>query len=256
MIDYGHIDEKGADGPNPAYMRHCKRTELRDDKTSSDGLNGSISLSEDDLNAVGASPGDRVKVYVESDDNYVHYERRTYSDRPGVGIYKKERERLGLSKDNREIEVWIDEAEEPEPESNSGQQASLTDDDPDSPPYVLIPEDSPFRYHNVKSEDPDETACGISFAEQEHRRFKNPADALDQCSDCFIRSSEDMTNEQLIRWFGEQAGFDHSRGTPTYMSKEQMTALRDYVLELQEQAETGNGEDVSVDLSPDSTVHS
>jgi hypothetical protein len=260
MLSYGNIDEKGADEPNPAYMRHCKRTELRDDKTSSDGLNGSIGLTETDLNAVGATPGDRVKVYVESGDRYVHYERSTYSDRPGIGLHKEEREALRLNQDNREVEIWIDEPDEPEPnsdsETESGQQVSLTGDDAKEPPYVLVPEDSPFRYHHVKSDDSDETECGISFGDREHRRFQNPADALDQCTECFIRSSEDMTNEQLIRWFGEQAGFDHDHGTPTYMSQKQMVALRDYVLELQEKVESLSDDDTDASLARTSALHS
>jgi hypothetical protein len=260
MSSYGYIAEKSADEPDPAYMRHCRRTELRDDKSSSDGLNGSIRLSEDDLNAVGAAPGDRVKVYIESGDRYVHYERSTYSDRPGIGLPKKQREQLGLDKNNREVEVWIDEPDESEPDEGSSddsrKQVSLTGEEPEEPPYVFIPDDSPFRYHHVKPGDADETECGISFDNQEHRRFKDPSDALDECSDCFIRSSEDMTNEQLIRWFGDQAGFDHDHGTPTYMSQKQMKALRDYVIELQEQAESANDEDAEASLSHTSALHS
>lgn len=260
MSSYGYIAEKSAEEPDPAYMRHCRRTELRDDKSSSDGLNGSIRLSEDDLNAVGATPGNRVKVYIESGDRYVHYERSTYSDRPGIGIPKERREQLGLDKSNREVEVWIDEPNEPEPDEeasdDSSKQVSLTGEDADQAPYVLIPDDSPFRYHHVKSGEADETECGIPFDHKEHRRFKDPSDALDECSDCFIRSSDDMTNEQLIRWFGEQAGFDHDHGTPTYMSQKQMKELRDYVLELQEQAEATNDENTEASLSDTQTVHS
>ena len=63
-----------------------------------------------------------------------------------------------------------------------------------------------------------------------------------------------MTNEQLIRWFGEQAGFDHNSGTPTYMSQEQMKQLRDYVLELQERVELANKEDMEADLSDASAL--
>jgi hypothetical protein len=258
MISYGHIDEKGADEPSPAYMRHCRRTKLRNDNSSSDGLNGSIRLSEDDLKAVGVSPGDRVKVYIESDDKYVHYERRTYSDRPGVGLPKKHRSQLGLDKNNREVEVWIgkpDVAEANEDSSeNPREQVSPTSEDSEEPPYVLIPGDSPFRYHHAKPNGVDETECGISFDDREHRRFEDPSDALDECTDCFIRSSDDMTNQQLIRWFGEQAGFDHDHGTPTYMSQEQMKVLRDYVLELQEQAESGEDEDTEATLSQASTL--
>lgn len=258
MSGHGYIGEKSAEEPDPRRMRHCGRTKLRNDKSSSDGLNGSIRLSKDDLNTVGATLGDPVKVYIESGDKYVYYERSTYSDRPGIGLPKERRKHLGLNQDNREVEVWIDEPDEPEPDEDSlvdsPKQASLTDKEPEEQPYVYIPDVNSLRYHHVTSGDADKTECGISFENQEHRRFKKPSDAFDECSDCFIRSSEDMTNEQLIRWFGEQAGFDHNSGTPTYMSQEQMKQLRDYVLELQERVELANKEDMEADLSDASAL--
>ena len=243
MISYGSIDEKGADEPDPAYMHHCKQFELRNDNTAGDGLNGSISLDDSDLKAVGAEKGDRVKIYVEANDRWILYERQTYTDRAGVGMPKSHREKLGLNSENRAIEIWLDEADEPQQDTgsgsteteNSGTQVSLTGEKPEEKEYVLIPDSSPIEYHHVSSSDENETECGINFEGQDHRRFSDPGDALDQCGDCAVRSSNDMTNKEIVEWLGEQAGFKADEGTPAYLSKGQLVALRDYVLELQEQ---------------------
>lgn len=239
MISYGNLSEKGADEPDPAYMHHCSEFELRNDKTAGDGLNGSIRLDKNDLKTVGAEPGDPVIVYAEANGRWILYERKTYTDRAGVGMPKDQREKLGLDSNNRTVELWLDEAEsEPDDTSDedekAGKQVSLTGEETKEQEYVLIPDDSPIEYHHVSSSEDTETECGISFRGREYRRFSDPGDALDQCNDCAIRSSDDMTNKELVEWLGEQAGFEADEGTPSYLSKEQLVALRDYVLELQE----------------------
>jgi hypothetical protein len=254
MVDYGDLDKKGADEPDPAYMHHCREYRLRNDSSAGDQLNGSITLEESDLKAVGADPGDPVKVYAEANGRWILYERDTYSDRAGVGLPKSHREKLNLSPENRTIEIWLDEAEadsdEPFSESNEViKQASLTGEETQDREYVLIPDDSPVTYHHVASSDENETECGIDFEGQEHRRFSDPGDALDQCRDCAVRSSDDMTNKELVEWLGEQAGFVATESTPAYLSKGQLVALRDYILDLQDQVEESEEEAVSVGLS-------
>lgn len=261
MINYGNTDEKGADEPDPAYMHHCTEFELRNDSTAGDGLNGSIRLEENDLKAVGAEKGDPVRVYAEANGCWILYERDTYTDRAGVGMPKKNREKLGLGPENRKVEIWIEEAENPEPDSESnsdehaGKQVSLTGEETDKQEYVLIPDDSPIKYHHVSQSDDEETECGIHFGGQEHRRFSDPGDALDQCSDCAIRSSDDMTNKELVEWLGEQAGFEAEEGTPAYLSKGQLVSLRDYILELQEVKEGDSSKEaVGTDFSRRSVI--
>lgn len=254
MISYGHIDEKGADEPDPAYKHHCKEFELRNDKTAGDGLNGSIRLNEGDLKAVGAEPGDPIRVYAEANGRWILYERNSYSDRAGVGMPKDCREKLGLNSNNRTVEIWLDEVEsEPDDSADenedTGTQVSLTGEETQDREYVLIPNDSPVKYHHVSSSNHTETECGINFGEREHRIFSDPGDALDQCSDCAVRSSDDMTNKELVEWLGDQAGFDAEGGTPAYLSKGQLVALRDYVLEIQEQSEDSAEEGDGADLS-------
>lgn len=104
---YGYLDQKGAGRPDPAYMHHCKTFELRKDRTAGDGLNGSIPLDEKDLDVVGAGRGDRVQVYAEANDNWVAYERSTYTSKPGVGMPMRIRQKLELDSDNRTVEIWI-----------------------------------------------------------------------------------------------------------------------------------------------------
>lgn len=242
MISYGNISKKGADEPDPAYMHHCTEFELRNDQSAGDGLNGSIALNESDLKAIGAEPGDPVRVYAEANSRWILYERDSYADRAGVGIPKSHREKLNLTSEDRTVEIWLDEAESaPDDTTSDGEegakQVSLTGDEAQEREYILIPDDSPVKYHHVSSSSDYETECGINFEGQAHRRFTDPGDALDQCSDCAIRSSDDMTNKELVEWLGQQAGFEAQEGTPAYLSKEQLVALRDYVLDLQEQAE-------------------
>jgi hypothetical protein len=242
MISYGNISEKDADEPDPAYMYHCTEFELRNDQSAGDSLNGSIALDESDLKAIGAEPGDPVRVYAEANGRWILYERDSYADRAGVGIPKSHREKLSLTSEDRTVEIWLDEAESAPDDTTSdgekgGKQVSLTGDEAQEREYVLIPDDSPVKYHHVSSSSDHETECGINFEGQAYRRFTDPGDALDQCSDCAIRSSDDMTNKELVEWLGQQAGFEAQEGTPAYLSKKQLVALRDYVLDLQEQAE-------------------
>lgn len=261
MISYGYIDEKGADEPDPAYMHHCKEFELRNDNTAGDGLNGSLRLDESDLKAVNADKGDHVTVYAEANGRWLLYERKSYSDRAGVGMPKSHREKLELDSENRTVELWLDEAENPKPdtvsesEENTGKQVSLTGEEANKQDYVLIPDDSPVKFHHVSSSSDEETECGINFENREHRQFSDPGDALDQCNDCAVRSSDDMTNKELVEWLGDQAGFEAKTGTPAYLDKQQLVALRDYVLDLQEdQQNKSDGEASDAGLSAHSAI--
>lgn len=241
MISYGSIDEKGADEPDPAYMHHCRELELRNDNTAGDGLNGSIRLDEADLKAVGAEPGDPVKVYAESEDRWILYERDTYTDRPGIGMPRGHREELGLDSDNRTVQIWLDEAESDpddttDEDETTRKQVSLTGEKPEEQEYVQIPDDDPIKYHHVSSSDDHVTECGIQIKNR-GRRFSDPGDALKQCNDCAVRSSDEMTNKEIVDWLGDQAGFEATEGTPAYLSKKQLVALRDYVLDLQDDLE-------------------
>ncbi|MDB9249604.1 hypothetical protein PN419_11430 [Halorubrum ezzemoulense] len=259
MISYGHIDEKGADEPDPAYLYHGGEFELRNDKTAGDGLNGSISLSETDLEAIGADPGDKIRVYAEANGRWILYERDSYSDRAGVGIPKGHREKLNLGSDSRRIEIWLDEAEtdsDTTASESAATQVSLTGEKTEQRQHVLIPANSAITYHNVSSSDDTTTECGIDFQGETYRLFSDPGDALDQCTDCAVRSSDDMTNKELVEWLGEQAGFEAEDGTPAYLSKEQLVALRDYVLDLEEQVADSDEEGTDASMSARTVVGS
>jgi hypothetical protein len=241
MISYGNIDKKGADEPDPADLYPGGEFELRNDSSASDGLNGSIQLDDGVLSAVGADKGDPVRVYAEANGRWILYERDTYSDRAGVGMPKSHREKLKLHEDNRAVQLWLDEADkstdESETEETAGTAESSTNRESNQQEYVLIPENSPVTYHHVSSSNDYGTECGLSFGEKEYRKFTDPGNALDQCSDCAVRSSNDMTNKELVKWIGEQAGFEADDGTPAYLSKDQLVAIRDYILDLQEDQE-------------------
>jgi hypothetical protein len=241
MIDKGYIDEKGAEDPDPVDMVPAGEYRLRNDKTASDGLNGSILVNEGSLKAVGASAGDPVRVYAEANARWILYERDTYSDRSGIGMPKDHRAELGLDSNNRTVRLWLSEAET-SPDSGAEEpdermQVDLTGDEATEQEYVALLNDEQFRYHYVTAPGEMTTECGIDFEEEPAKRFTDPGDAFEECSDCAIRSSDEMTNKELVEWLGEQAGFDvNDGGAPAYLSKHQLVALRDLVLELQDQA--------------------
>lgn len=250
MIDKGYTDQKGAEDPDPVDMVPAGKYELRNDKTASDGLNGSILVNEGSLKAVGAEPGDPVRVYAESNGRWILYERDTYSDRSGIGLPKDHRAELRLDSDNRTVQLWLNEAEMSPEDSDAtqnpdtGRQVDLTGDEATEREYVALLNDEQFRYHYVTSPGETATECGIDFDDEPAKRFTDPGDAFEECSDCAIRSSDEMTNKELVDWLGEQAGFEvDDSGAPAYLSKHQLVALRDLVLELQENQATEEQQD-------------
>lgn len=263
MISYGNIDKKGADDPDPVNMVPVGKYELRNDKTAGDKLNGSILLDEGSLSAVNAEAGDPVRIYAEANDRWILYERNTYSDRSGVGMPRKYRSKLNLSQDSRTVRIWLAEAEKAGEDdsgassgSDRGKQTNLSNEQADDQEYVAILDEDEFIYHHVTESGEKTTECGIEFGGSSYKRFTDPGDVFDECSDCAIRSSDEMTNKELVLWLGEQAGFDiGNSGTPAYLSKPQLVALRDLILDLQEnQSEPKSDEttDSEVSVNPSS----
>lgn len=233
MSEYGTISEKGDDDPDPAHMIPCGEFRLRSDNSSSDKLNGSIRLSEQPLDAVGIDPGERVQVYIEANNQWVQYERKTYSDRAGVGLPMKYREKLGLNQNNRSISIWIDEPEDQTEETS--EQASLTNDTTGQE-FVWIMDNESTTYHHVASNGGNRTICKTDFGEKDHKIVEDPGDVLEECEECSVRSSTDMTQKELINWLGNEIGFDTDSGTAEYLSKPQIIAIRDYVVEQEYQS--------------------
>lgn len=250
MIAKGYIEQKGAEDPDPVDMVPAGEYELRNDKTASDGLNGSVLVNEGSLKAVDAEPGDPVRVYAEANGHWILYERDTYSDRSGIGLPKDHRAELSLDSDNRTVRLWLNEAEtdladsDATQDTNNGTQVDLTGDEATEREYVALLNDKQFRYHYVTAPGETTTECGIDFNDEPAKRFTDPGDAFEECSDCAIRSSDEMTNKELVEWLGEQAGFEvDDGGAPAYLSKHQLVALRDLVLELQENQASEEQED-------------
>lgn len=244
MIGYGNLSEKDSDDPDPADMIPCGEKPLRRDGSAADGINSSIDLDQRDLTAVGAERGDKVLLYVEANGKWVAAKRGTYESRPGIGLYHKERKKLDLDVHDT-IKVWLDEVEEDNKTTSEGKateraneaeetkQQQITED-VDQDEYVWLTDAQSTTYHQIR---PGETVtvCGVNFSDHDHRTLSDPGDALDECGNCAIRPSEQMSNRELVEWLGDEdrADFDVDRDVPSYLNKDDLVALRDYVMELE-----------------------
>ena len=237
---YGKIEQKSEDDPDPAYLTPCGAIPLRGDSTSSDGINSSIRLEGSDLEAVGAGEKDLVRVYVEANGRWVEYERKTYADRAGIGLPYKARQKLDLSPDDT-IEVWLGEVEQPDQEQldetdDTTIEGSRTNFDRDEE-YVWLFDEGAV-YHHIRP-DKDKTVCGIDFSDleagEQYKLLSDPGDVLEECEECALRSTGDMTNRELVEWIGDEdrADFEPSVDAPAYLSKSQLTKIRDYIIDLE-----------------------
>jgi hypothetical protein len=252
-MSYNTAGKKGAGLSDQANWHYCREYKLRRDTTAGDNLNGSIPLSQDSLKAINAELGDKIKLHVRSNSNSINFEKSVYSTQPGVGLQKKERERLGLNIDNNVIEYWIKEADAPDSEVTETlhdgsrdyeeeevtQQESLIEKESAGQQYVWFNGARSTVYHHVSSGGGSTTACGISFEGRECRVFTDPGDVLDECGNCAVRASNKMTNEELAEWIASQASFSTADGPPGYFNKSQLLSIRDYIVQLQDSQQEG-----------------
>lgn len=230
------------DEPQKEYMTYCGEYEMREGgpEHGSDGINGTIVAPQSKIEAAGAGPGDTVQVLVEANGESVFLERKIHSSGNTLTIPLQERKKLGLNS-NDPIEFWIDSVDEdPEQikeESEEAVQKTLEDEEgeeeqtSDTEPIVRIGDS--WTYHYLESEDEKETACGLSLEGEEFQVGEDPGDFMTACHDCKAHSSKPMTNEEIVDWLREEIGFESSDGPPAYFKKEQLVAIKDFVVDLQ-----------------------
>jgi len=237
---YGKIDKKDEDDPDPAYLTPCGEIQLRRDSTSSDGINSSIRLEKKHLNAEGVKENEPVRVYVEAHGRWAEYERDTYSDRPGVGLPQEARENLNLSPGDT-IDVWIGKVEDHDQEQlNTADDTTAKKSRNESGgkrKYIWLFDEGPV-YHHIRLNN-KQTACGVDFSElkkkEDYKLLSDPGDVLEECQECQLRATGDMTNRELVQWIGDEnrADFDVGTDAPAYLSKSQLTKIRDYIIDLE-----------------------
>jgi len=224
--------------PSKEDMFPCGSKEMRAEtgnKDVEDGINGTVTVSEKTLDAIGVGANDRIQVLVEANGKSAHTERGIHASGNTFTLPMEFRKQFGLEPGDK-VRLWIDSVDEDE---QTARQSSLTSDEENKSEELSVWFIGEQEYHYVSSRDADETQCGRSLQGEDHRGpTDDPGGFLDLCSDCAVRSSREMTIAEIVQWLGDKAGFEMKDGGPdAFMNKSQLVTLRDYIIELEEQAE-------------------
>ncbi|MFD1686360.1 hypothetical protein [Halobellus litoreus] len=230
------------DGPRKEYMHYAGTSSLReeDKKDVSDGLNGTLTLKDGDVSAINGKPGSLIRILAESNGRSVVAERKIHSNGRSVTLPLGKRRELDLAPGD-EIEWWI-ELVEREPDdggsSSSSSTSTTSTDTSDEMEYKCLWFVGESEFHYIEDEDAEETQCGEPLDDREYRiEDEEPTGFLTVCPECNVKESSEMTNEEIVEWFGAEAGFDPGGGPPSYFNKEQLVKLREWALDLKERAE-------------------
>lgn len=219
------------------YMHYAGRHQMRPEQSKdvSDNINGTVNLSESDIHAINAKENSKIRVLAEAGDESVVIERTIHSNGRSFTIPLSARKQLGLTPGS-EVELWVDLVER-EPEEETKEVSTPETKSKAEMEQLSVWFVGDEFYHYVENEDAEETKCGISLDSREYRGpTEDPGEFLTVCSDCAVRSSRAMSNDEIVDWLAEHAGFERTGGPPSYLNKDQLVALRDYILELQDQA--------------------
>lgn len=236
---------KSNEPPTKEEMVYCGEYELSSaTKDVEDNIDGTLTVQEGHRAAAGAKGGDRIWVRVEHNGDETWARRKLHSTGRSVTLPLEARKQIGL-KPGDTVRYWIDLADvsrEQQTAGGFGGGGGGGDPTPerDTDPYVVDSDESGLTYHVVSEDDRDETVCGIDLADKDVNRFSDPGDVLEICADCNVRASEDMSNREIVDWFaGTIDNFPDPRDTnPSYLTKEQLVALRDNLLELREEVDS------------------
>lgn len=227
----------GEDQPTKEDMFPCGTQEMRAEtgKDVRDGINGTVTVSEKTLDALGVGASEQIHILVEANGKSAATKRKIHSSGNSFTLPLSFREKLRLEPGDT-IQFWIGSVDEPK---ETAKQSSLTSDEKDRSEDLSVWFVGEAEYHYVASEDAEETQCGRPLGEEDYKGpTDDPGGFLDLCSDCAVRSSREMTIAEIVQWFGDKAGFEMKEGGPdAFMNKNQLVALRDYIIELEEQAE-------------------
>lgn len=228
----------GIDQPTKEDMFPCGSKEIRaetGDKDVEDGINGTITVPEKTLDAIGVGANDTIQVLVEANGESTTTKRGIHASGNTFTLPKDSRKEIGL-KPGDEIRLWIDATNEPD---QAARQSSLADDGEEKSEELSVWFIGEQNFHYVASEGAEETRCGQSLESGNYRGpTDDPGGFLELCSNCAVRSSHEMTIAEIVQWLGDQAGFEMKEGGPdAFMAKDQLITLRDYIIELEEKTE-------------------
>lgn len=219
--------------PSKDEMIPCGTHSMRgaaEDRTVDDGINGTISLKPAYVESAKAGAGEPIWVRAEANDESVNVIREIHANGRSINLPVEQRKELELTPDD-EVDIWILAADVDSTEQIT--DSDKTNEENQMDRRVIIFADEQFTYHYV--EDQGTTNCGISLDNREYRDGSDEMpEMFDKCTDCVVRSSQDMTNKEIIDWFSNEAGFGKSGGAPSYMSHEQLVAIRDKWMDMKD----------------------
>lgn len=230
---------KSNEPPSKEEMVYCGEHELNTaSKDVKDNIDGTLTVKDSQRAAAGAKAGEYVWLRVEQDGDETWARRKLHTTGRSVTLPLSERKKLGLEPGD-EIRYWIDSAETPgrQQTTTSFQRSEDSEsEDDDHDPYVVDKSEGGFTYHVVSEDDVDETVCGIDLTDRDINRFGDPGDVLEICADCNVRASGDMSNREIVEWLAHTVDdFPAPKDpNPSYLTKHQLAALRDHLLEQEE----------------------
>jgi hypothetical protein len=111
------------------YMHYAgTQKALEATKNVSDGINGRMGLNEQDLSAIGATGGEKVKVHARANGMQTTYTKQMHSDGKAVTLPINQRKQLRLSPGD-EIEWWVCLANEETPSTHRASKETLSPSD-------------------------------------------------------------------------------------------------------------------------------
>lgn len=230
---------KSNEPPSKEEMVYCGEHDLNTaSKHVEDNIDGTLTVKDSQRAAAGAKPGDYIWIRVERDGDETWARRKLHSTGRSVTLPLSDRKKIGLEPGDK-IRYWIDfagTASEQKTTANYNMSQESNSKGTDRDPYVVDKSESSFIYHVISDSDEDETVCGIDLAGRDANRFSDPGDVLEICTDCNVRSSGDMSNREIVEWLAHTIdGFaSPSDQNPSYLSKGQLAALRDHLLDQEE----------------------
>jgi len=231
------------------YMHHVGSVKARKaTKDVSDGINGSLTLTNADLTAIDACSGSRLAILAEANGNQAQTEADIHNSGNSTTLPINARKELNLSPGDP-IELWIELAEHsPNGESTAPASSKSNSDTSTSKDTTATPSPDRFglrfsggdKLHYVDNRDADKTQCGVPLAGREYSVSDEPPqavlDILDTCPDCDLRASQQMSVQELVKWISTEAGFDptDNNSRPNYFDKSMLVAIRERLLELKD----------------------
>lgn len=232
----GPVDEEAY-----KHMIPCGEYKMREGNAEThgdDAINGTIVVPQSKVKAAGAGPKEKVRVRVEANGKTVTMDRKIHNSGNTLTIPYKKRKELELEPGDK-IEFWMEAVDEESPATDKELQKTLTEEEKgtlDGEPeetYVVV--DDAFTYHLLESDGDDETICGLSLDDKDTRTGSDPGDFLEACAECKAHSAKPMRASEIIELLSDKvSGFKKSEGEPTEFSRDQMTAIKDKVLEIEE----------------------